>query len=175
MLVYRFSKHFKCFRTKNNNLSRDTDVSYCTLELLRNSIARIPEAWKCFLDPDSWENQNLIFALKHQSLPWIRVKETFIFFFMITVRECAQSIPRLEKPKNRRFSHKNPKIFRFSLQYTHHLPWIRVKEAFSRFGNARNRFFAWFYPYLFWQKNFSENDPQMGPPLMNFSILEDFL
>ena len=30
-----------------------------------------------------------------------------------TVRECAQSIPRLEKPKNRRFSHKNPKMFDF--------------------------------------------------------------
>src|SRR6185437_8369344 len=28
-----------------------------------------------------------------------------------TVRECAQSIPRIEKPKNRRFSHKNPKMF----------------------------------------------------------------
>src|SRR3954447_19580741 len=32
---------------------------------------------------------------------------------VFTVRECAQSIPRLEKPKNRRFSHKNPKIFYF--------------------------------------------------------------
>ena len=29
------------------------------------------------------------------------------------LRECAQSITRLEKPKNRRFSHKNPKIFDF--------------------------------------------------------------
>ena len=29
------------------------------------------------------------------------------------VRECAQSIPHLEKPKNRRFSHKNPKMFDF--------------------------------------------------------------
>src|SRR3569833_3783377 len=29
------------------------------------------------------------------------------------VRECAQSIPRLEKPKNRRFSHKNSKMFDF--------------------------------------------------------------
>ena len=29
------------------------------------------------------------------------------------VRECAQSIPRLEKSKNRRFSHKNPKMFDF--------------------------------------------------------------
>ena len=29
------------------------------------------------------------------------------------IRECAQSIRRLEKRKNRRFSHKNPKIFDF--------------------------------------------------------------
>ena len=29
------------------------------------------------------------------------------------LRECAQSISRLEKPKNRRFSHKNPKMFDF--------------------------------------------------------------
>ena len=29
------------------------------------------------------------------------------------LRECAQLIPRLEKPKNRRFSHKNPKMFDF--------------------------------------------------------------
>jgi hypothetical protein len=29
------------------------------------------------------------------------------------VWECAQSIPRLEKPKNRRFSHKKPKMFDF--------------------------------------------------------------
>src|ERR1700733_11390193 len=32
---------------------------------------------------------------------------------VFAVRECAQSIPRLEKPKNRRFSHKNPKMFDF--------------------------------------------------------------
>ena len=29
------------------------------------------------------------------------------------LRKCAQSILRLEKPKNRRFSHKNPKMFNF--------------------------------------------------------------
>jgi hypothetical protein len=40
---------------------------------------------------------------------------------------------------------RNFKIFRFSLQYTHIFPWIRVKEAFSRSRNARNRFFTWFY------------------------------
>jgi hypothetical protein len=32
---------------------------------------------------------------------------------VFTVRECAQSIPRLEKLKNRRFSHKNLKMFDF--------------------------------------------------------------
>ena len=32
---------------------------------------------------------------------------------VFTVRECAQSISRLEKPKNRQFSHKNPKMFYF--------------------------------------------------------------
>src|ERR1700758_2121124 len=32
---------------------------------------------------------------------------------VFTVRECVQSIPRLEKPKNRRFSHKNSKMFDF--------------------------------------------------------------
>jgi hypothetical protein len=35
--------------------------------------------------------------------------------------------------------------FRFSLQYIHLFPWIRIKEAFSRFRNASNRFFAWNY------------------------------
>jgi hypothetical protein len=32
---------------------------------------------------------------------------------VFALRECVQSIPRLEKPKNRRFSHKNPKMFDF--------------------------------------------------------------
>ena len=32
---------------------------------------------------------------------------------VFTVWECAQSIPCLEKSKNRRFSHKNPKMFDF--------------------------------------------------------------
>ena len=58
---------------------------------------------------------------------------------IFTVWECAQSILRLEKPKNRRFSHKNPKCLIFASIHQF-LPWIRVKEAFSRFGNARNRF-----------------------------------
>ena len=57
------------------------------------------------------------------------------------VWECAQSIPRLEKSKNRRFSHKNPKIFDF--RFNTPIPSLnRVKEAFLRFGSARNRFSA---------------------------------
>ena len=39
-----------------------------------------------------------------------------------------------------------PKIFIFALQYKHSFPWIRVREAFSSVGNARNRFSAWSYP-----------------------------
>jgi hypothetical protein len=45
----------------------------------------------------------------------------YLFYFSLNqgqgsvfmIRECAQSIPRLEKPKNRRFSHKNPIMFDF--------------------------------------------------------------
>jgi hypothetical protein len=62
---------------------------------------------------------------------------------------------------------RNFKFFRFSLQYTHLFPWIRVKEAFSSFENALNRFFAWFYPYIgcFGKTNFStENDLLSTPP-----------
>ena len=53
-----------------------------------------------------------------------------------------------------------------SFQYTLLFPWIRVKEAFSRFGNARNRFFAWFYPYIGQKsrKNFFGEWPPNGPP-----------
>jgi hypothetical protein len=66
---------------------------------------------------------------------------------------------------------RNFKIFLFSLQYKHLFPWIRVKEAFSRFGNARNRFFAWFYPYIVYlaKKFFSEISPRfLPPPLRKF-------
>ena len=55
---------------------------------------------------------------------------------VFTVRECAQSIFRLEKPKNRQFSHKNSKMFIFAL--IHRFPLIRVKKAFLRFRSARN-------------------------------------
>jgi hypothetical protein len=54
-------------------------------------------------------------------------------------RECAQSISRIEKPKNWWFSHKIVKCLIFA-SIRRFLSWIRVKEAFLRFGSARNRF-----------------------------------
>ena len=48
-----------------------------------------------------------IFSLQYKKL--ISLNQGSIF----KLRECAQSILRLEKPKNRRFSHKNPKMFDF--------------------------------------------------------------
>ena len=46
------------------------------------------------------------------------------------VRECAQSIPRLEKPKNQRFSHKNPKMFDFRFNTPTPFPESRSRKHF---------------------------------------------
>ena len=86
------------------------------------SIARIPEAWKGFSAPDSGK---WVFLLKRKYASGMRWID---FSHKITLRTMI-----LEEKS---------KIFIFSLQCTHLFPWIRVKEAFSRFGNARNRFFA---------------------------------
>jgi hypothetical protein len=101
-------------------------------------------------------------SLKTLPWPWFREISTIWVFASIytlislnqdqrsiyKIRECAQSIPRMKLPPEIWFWWRNFNIFRFSLQYAQLFPWIRVKEAFSRFGNARNRFFAWFYPYI---------------------------
>ena len=123
---------------------------------------RTPEPWKRYLDPDSgkksvyWSENPKMFDFRFN---------TPIFFLnqgqgnVFKLRECAQSIFRMKLPPEIWFWERNLNIFRFSLQYTHLFPWIRVKEAFSRFGNVRNRFFAWFYPYIgcFGKKNFRKN------------------
>ena len=54
------------------------------------------------------KKKSLIFASIHP-LPSLNQGQGSVF----TLRECAQSIPHLEKPRNRRFSHKNPKMFDF--------------------------------------------------------------
>src|SRR3569833_1172905 len=50
-----------------------------------------------------------IFSLQHKTLISLNQGQGSIF----KLRECAQLILRLEKPKNRRFSHKSPKMFDF--------------------------------------------------------------
>src|SRR3569623_1887342 len=50
-----------------------------------------------------------IFSLQYKILISLNQCHGSIF----KLRECAQSILRIEKPKNRRFSHKNPKMFDF--------------------------------------------------------------
>src|ERR1700744_472984 len=53
---------------------------------------------------------------------------------VFTVRECAQSIPRLEKPKNRRFSHKNPKMFDFRFNTPTPFPESGSRKRFHASG-----------------------------------------
>ena len=48
------------------------------------------------------------------------------------LRECAQSIPRLEKPKNRRFSHKNPKMFDF--RFNTPIPSLNQGQSIGELG-----------------------------------------
>src|SRR3569623_1657977 len=57
------------------------------------------------------EEKSKIFtiSLQYKTLIFLNQGQGSVF----TLRECAQSITRLEKPKNRRFSHKNPKMFDF--------------------------------------------------------------
>jgi hypothetical protein len=50
-----------------------------------------------------------ILSLQYKTLIFLNQGQGSIF----KLRECAQSILRLEKPKNRRFSHQNLKIFDF--------------------------------------------------------------
>jgi len=57
------------------------------------------------------EEKSKIFIISLQYKTLISLNQGQGSIFML--RECAKSIPRLEKPKNRRFSHKNPKMFDF--------------------------------------------------------------
>ena len=50
------------------------------------------------------------------------------------LREYAQSIPRLEKTKNRRFSHKNPKMFDFRFNTPTSFPESESKKRFHASG-----------------------------------------
>ena len=53
---------------------------------------------------------------------------------VFTVRECAQSIPRLEKRNNRRFSYKNPKMFDFRFNIPTPFPESGSRKRFHASG-----------------------------------------
>ena len=55
------------------------------------------------------KTQNFSIFIQYKTLISLNQGQRSVFKF----QECAQSIPRLEKPKNRWFSHKNPKMFDF--------------------------------------------------------------
>ena len=91
------------------------------------------------------------------------------------LRECVQSIPRLEKLKNRRFSHKNPKMFdfRFNTHPFHesgsrkrfHAPGIRGID-FSHKITPSNVFFTKIFKKIF----FGERAPFENPKVRIFRI-----
>ena len=101
-----------------------------------------------------------IFASIHTSIS-LNQDQGSIF----TLRECAQSIPRMKLTPEIWFWERNFKNFRFSLQYTHLFSWIRVKEAFREC--AQSILIFWFYVYIgcFGKKLFSENSPFFVLPL----------
>src|ERR1700744_2280789 len=89
---------------------------------------------------------------------------------VFTVRECAQSIPRLEKPKNRRFSHKNPKMVDFRFNTPTPFPEPGTRKRFHASGmrgidlshkiTPKSVFFI-----KISKQFFSENGPRLLPPL----------
>ena len=74
-----------------------------------------------------------------------------------TARECAQSNPRLEKPKNRRFSHKNPKMLYFRFNTLTPFPESGSRKHFHASGMRGIDFSHKITPrnMFFQQKNFS--------------------
>ena len=99
------------------------------LILCGESIARIPEALKCFPDSDSgW-----VFVLKRKF--WVFCKNHLFGGNFMRGIYCAHS---------RNFKMLSWKLVHvwYLLQYTLLFPWIRVKEAFSRIGNVHNRFLS---------------------------------
>ena len=98
------------------------------------SIARTPEAWKRFLNPDSGSfnrNSTIEKLIKNHSLPLFRTREAFLRFQNTRNRFLAL------KTLGSQIFYQNPNCFHFRINT---LPWIRIKEAFSHFGSARNRF-----------------------------------
>ena len=141
---------------------------------------RIPDAWKRFLDPDSGK---VVGVLKRKSniFGFLWENRRFLGFSRRGI-DCAHSrtVKTLLWPWFREeigVLKRKSKIFGFLWEMAHSLHRIRVKEAFSRFGNARNRFFAWFYPYIgyfgkkiFFQRLVPKSYPFLQIKLLNFQF-----
>src|SRR6185312_14488270 len=74
-----------------------------------------------------------------------------------TVPECAQSILRLEKPKNRRFSHKNPKMFDFRFNTPTPFPESGSRKRFHASGMRGIDFSHKIAPRNYFLQKFSKN------------------
>ena len=86
---------------------------------------------------------------------------------IFALRECVQSIPRLEKPKNRRFSHKNPKMFDFRFNTPTTFPESRSRKHFhaSRMRAIDSPHKIRGNKVIFRKKLFDDNSLQTALPL----------
>jgi hypothetical protein len=82
-----------------------------------------------------------------------------------TVRKCAQSIPRLGKLKNRRFSHTNPKMFYFRFNTPTSLPESGSRKRFHASRMREIYFLHKITPrnVFFTKKFFGERAPIVTP------------
>jgi hypothetical protein len=66
------------------------------------------------------------------------------------LRECAQSIPRLEKPKNRRLSQENSKMFDF--RFNTSIPSLNQGQGLRKNLNFEQKFRFFIKNSIFEQK-----------------------
>ena len=112
------------------------------LILCEESIARIPEAWRRFVDSDS--GNKFVLKRKYEKFGFFFWKSSFLGLFYARNRLRAFLNPEnASKITPRKSSQIKKTIFELNALI---FPWIRVKEAFSRFGNVRNRFSHDFTP-----------------------------
>ena len=88
------------------------------------------------------KSKNFIFSLQYKTLISLNQGQGSIF----KIREYAQSILRVEKPKNRRFSHKNSKMFDFRFNTHIYFPESGPREHFHASGMRAINFSPRNYP-----------------------------
>ena len=109
-----------------------------------------------------------IISLQYKTLLSLNQGQGSIF----KIRECAQSIPRLEKPKNRRFSHRNPKMFDFCFNTPTPFPESGSRKRFHASGMRGIDFSHKITPRnVFFTKNFFGERVAIATPPLN-SLLQ---